>query len=158
RLHPTNYFGLTQDDSIYFTSGQSLANGNGYLLPSIPGTPKATKYPILYPWILSRVWRWNPSFPENLLDASAITIAFGMVFVTLTFIFLRREMGAGELESLGLTAFCAFHPTVLFYSGSILTEIPFSALALGAMLVASRAMKPDARPVSTVGCGLLAGL
>jgi hypothetical protein len=158
RLHPANYFGLTQDDSIYFTSARAIAQGQGYILPSIPGTPKATKYPILYSWMLSWVWRWNPSFPNNLAGASAITMAFGMAFVTLTFLFLRREMAVGGLEALGLTAFCAFHPTVLFYSGSMLTEIPFSALALAAMLVANTAMKQDARKGAALGCGVLAGL
>src|SRR6185312_12628837 len=89
---------------------------------------------------------------------SAITMAFGMAFVTLTFLFLRREMAMGGLEALGLTAFCAFHPTVLFYSGSMLTEIPFSALALAAMLVANTAMKQDARKGAALSCGVLAGL
>src|SRR5580700_9037131 len=84
RLHPTNFFGLTQDDTVYFSSAQALAAGRGYILPSIPGTPPATKYPILYPWILSWVWHWNPSFPANLTDAIAVTIVFGIAFVTIT--------------------------------------------------------------------------
>ena len=87
RLHSTNFFGLTQDDTIYFSSAQALAAGKGYILPSIPGTPAATKYPMLYPWILSWVWRWNPSFLSNLADAVAVTIAFGCAFLTLIFVF-----------------------------------------------------------------------
>ena len=73
RLHPANFFGVTQDDTIYFSSARALTAGSGYVLPSVPGTPPATKYPILYPWILSWVWRWNPSFPANLRDALGIT-------------------------------------------------------------------------------------
>ena len=72
RLHPTNFFGLFEDDSIYFSSAKALAQGQGYVLPSVPGTPPATKYPILYPLILSLVWRWNPSFPANLAGADRI--------------------------------------------------------------------------------------
>ena len=71
-LHPTNFFGLTEDDSIYFSSAREIAQGHGYILPHIPGTPAATKYPILYPWILSWVWRLSPNFPANLSWAVAI--------------------------------------------------------------------------------------
>src|SRR5690242_4694457 len=60
RLPPAIFFGLTGDDAIYFSSARAIASGAGYVLPSLPGTPPATKYPILYPWILSWVWRWNP--------------------------------------------------------------------------------------------------
>src|SRR5580658_2326500 len=143
RLHPTNFFGLTQDDTIYFSSAQALAAGRGYILPSIPGSPPATKYPILYPWILSWIWRWNPSFPSNVADAVAFTVACGIAYLVLAFAFLRRLAGIGDAEALLLTAFCALHPTILFYSASVLTDIPFSALALAAMFVADRAMRRD---------------
>jgi hypothetical protein len=54
-VHPTNFFGYTEDDSIYFSSAKGLAEGQGYVLASFPGTPVATKYPIFYPWLLSWV-------------------------------------------------------------------------------------------------------
>ena len=81
RLHPTNFFGYTEDDSIYFSSAKGIAEGKGYVLTSFPGTPTATKYPIFYPWLLSWVWRWNPSFPSNLIDAIGITVAFGGLYI-----------------------------------------------------------------------------
>ena len=157
RLHPANFFGVTQDDTIYFSSAKALAAGRGYILPSLPGTPPATKYPILYPWILSWVWRWNPSFPGNLRDAIGITIVFGLAYVALAFSFLRRLPGIGNAEALLLTAFCAFHPTVLFYSASVLSDIPFAALALGAMLLADDAVKRDSRAISACS-GVVMGL
>src|SRR6266403_1886339 len=66
RLRPANFFGFSHDDTLYFSSAKAIAEGHGYILPSVPGTPSATKYPILYPWILSCVWRLNPSFPANI--------------------------------------------------------------------------------------------
>jgi hypothetical protein len=138
RLHPTNLFGFSSDDMIYFSSAKALAEGKGYILPSIPGTPLATKHPILLPWLLSWVWRWDPSFPGNLTYAIAVIVAFGCGFVTAAFLFLRRLLGLSDAEALLLTAFCALHPMVLFYSGSILSDIPFAALALAAMLIAGR--------------------
>ena len=80
RLHPTNFFGLSEDDTLYFSSAKSIAEGHGYILPSVPGTPPAAKYPILYPWILSWVWRWNPSFPANLSSAVALNLGFGAAY------------------------------------------------------------------------------
>lgn len=158
RRTPAVYFGLYHDDSIYFSSAKALAEGKGYILPSLPGTPAATKYPVLYPWILSWVWRWNPSFPENLASAVAVTVAFGIWFVTATFLFLRGLAGIGDAEALFLTALCAFHPLVLFHSASVLSEIPFSALALTAVLIADRAMRRSAGNPVVVGCAILVGL
>jgi hypothetical protein len=158
RLHPMNFFGLTQDDAIYFSSAQALAAGKGYILPSVPGTPAATKYPMLYPWILSWVWRWNPSFPSNLADAVAVSVAFGCSFLTLTLVFLRSMKGISDEEALFLTAFCALHPLVIFYGGSVLSDIPFAALALAAMLVADLAMRRDANIAWSAGCAILVGL
>jgi len=158
RPHSTNFFGLTQDDTIYFSSAKPLTAGKSYILQSLPGTPPATKYPILYTWILSWVWRWNPVFPANLAGALAITLVFGIVYVILVFLFLRKLRDIGDAEALLLTAFCALHPTVLFYSSSVLSDILFSAMALGAMLVAKRAMQREARPAEALGCGILAAL
>jgi hypothetical protein len=158
RLHPTNFFGATEDDSIYFSSAKALAEGRGYILPSLPGTPPATKYPILYPLILSTVWKLNPSFPVNLPWAIAITVIFGFVYILAGFVFLRRLQVLHDAEVLLLTAFCAFHPVVLFYSASVLSDIPFAALALVAMLLADSMLKPAARPRLAVLCGVVAGL
>src|SRR5580704_9575049 len=58
-IHPTEFFGLSEDDSIYLSSARALANGHGYLLESVPGSPPATKYPVLFSWLLSWTWRWH---------------------------------------------------------------------------------------------------
>jgi hypothetical protein len=158
RLHPTNIFGLSEDDAIYFSSAQALAQGRGYILPSIPGTPSATKYPILYPLILSAVWRFSPSFPSNLVPAIAVTVAFGVWFLTAVFFFFRSFKTLSDAECLVLTAFCALHPLVIFYSGSILSDIPFAALALTAMVLANNVMQESSGTPSVVLCAILAGL
>ncbi len=158
RLHPTNFFGRTNDDMIYFSSAKALADGRGYILPSLPGNPPATKYPILLPLLLSFVWRWDPSFPGNLAGGIALIVAFGCVFISVAFVFLRRLLHIGTGEALMLTAFCALHPLILFYSSSILSDIPFAALALLAIMVANRAMRIGEPLSEGAISGVLAGL
>jgi hypothetical protein len=158
RLHPQNFFGYVQDDSIYFSSAKALAEGRGYVLLSVPKTPPATKYPILYPYILSYVWRLNPSFPENLPYAEALSVVFGIGFIVVAFLFFKDFEAIGRAESLLLTAFCALHPIVLFYSGNVLSDVPFAAVALGAMLGADRGIRREGRPWRAMLCGVLVGL
>jgi hypothetical protein len=159
RLHPASLFGVSQDDSIYFSSAKALAEGKGYILPGVPGgPPAANKFPILYPWMLSWVWRLNPSFPSNVDDGVALTVAFGLVYLTFAFVFFRRSMKMGDASALLLTAFCAFHPVVLFHSASILSDIPFAALALGSLVLADTAMRRSGGHLTPILCGILAGL
>jgi hypothetical protein len=158
RLHPTNFFGFTTDDAIYFSSAKAIAEGRGYIVPSLPGTPAATKYPVLYPWLLSWVWRWNPSFPANVATAVGFSIAFTLLFLGAVFVFLRRLGGLSEIETFLITALCALHPALLFYGSNVLTDIPFAALALAAMIVAERAAKQGASVKAAVVCGILGGL
>jgi hypothetical protein len=158
RLHPTNFFGLSEDDTLYFSSARAIAEGHGYVLPSVPGTPPATKYPILYPWILSWVWRWNPAFPENLSAAVATNLGFGVAYLIAAFSFLRRLPGFSNTAALVLTAGCAVHPRVLFFSANLMSDIAFAALALGACVVAARANEKESGTRATVFCGILTGL
>ena len=44
-LHPTNLFGLSEDDSIHFSSAKALAQGKGYVIASFPWEPDCDKIP-----------------------------------------------------------------------------------------------------------------
>src|SRR5262249_2042512 len=54
------------DDGIYLVCAKSLAEGTGYRILSLPNEPFQTKYPPLYSWLLSLIWRIDPRFPSNL--------------------------------------------------------------------------------------------
>ena len=101
-LHPTHLFGLQQDDALYFSSAKALAEGRGYILPSLPGAPAATKYPILYAWVLSWVWRVNPNFPANLPLAIGLSYFFALAAILLTYFFCRLPLRRSRLESLAV--------------------------------------------------------
>jgi 4-amino-4-deoxy-L-arabinose transferase-like glycosyltransferase len=158
RLHPTNFFGLTQDDTVYFSSAKALADGQGYILPSVPGTPRATHYPVLYPWILSWVWRLNPSFPDNVADAVGLTVAFGCAFLSAAFLFFRQFNAFNDLEALLLTLFCGLQPIVRVYSANVLSDVPFAAFALMVIVLSNFALRRNPGTVLAAACGLLAGL
>ena len=93
RWHPTAFFARYQDDSIYLSSAKALAQGQDYVIPSFPGTPRQTKYPILYPYLLSWIWKLNPVFPDNLKDAVRLTEFFGCWSLVAAFLLLRRLRG-----------------------------------------------------------------
>jgi 4-amino-4-deoxy-L-arabinose transferase-like glycosyltransferase len=158
RLHPTNFFGYSQDDTLYFSSAKAIADGQGYVLPSVPGTPAASKYPILYAWLLSWVWRWNSSFPANLSVATGLNLAFGVGYLAAAFVFLRRLPAIGDAGAVVLTAICAMNPRVLFLSANLMSDLPFAALALSACVIASTTIEEKAGPRSTVLCGIVTGL
>src|SRR5215467_2763830 len=65
-LRAMPHLGFYHDDSIYWVSAKSLADGHGYKIASLPGEPYQTKYPPLYPALLSLIWRIDPNFPSNL--------------------------------------------------------------------------------------------
>jgi hypothetical protein len=151
-LRPADRFGFYHDDTLYFSSAQALAEGRGYIIPSLPGQPRQSKYPVLYSWLLSWVWRWNPSFPANLGAAVGLSALFACGYLVAAYCLV------GGAAGLAIAGLCAFHPVVLFLAGSVLSDMPFSALALGGIVVADRAIETRPRPAALVAAGALLGL
>ncbi len=132
-------FGLYHDDSLYLSSARALATGEGYVIPSIPGEPAQTKYPIFYPWLLSLLWRVWPTFPDNLYGAFWLSALAACAFLLGSFTLLR-QLGAGEKTALALTAVVAFHPSTLGLGGALLSDIVFMALATWSLVLAGAAL------------------
>src|SRR5215475_2380768 len=112
-IGPINFFGLTEDDSIYLSSAKAIAEGQGYVLASVPGTPPATKYPPLFPLILSWIWRLCPSFPQNLSLAMAVNVASGILFLIAAFLLLKTLGIFQDSEALAIVVYCGVHPAVV---------------------------------------------
>jgi hypothetical protein len=157
-LQPQRYFGSYHDDALYFSSAQALAQGRGYIMPSLPGAPRQTKYPVLYPWLLSWIWKWDPSFPRNLVPAVRMTAVFGCWSLIAAFQLLRKLNGIGDWPALLLVSLCAFQPQFLLLSGFVLSDVPFMALVLTGAVVADSAMRLGSRIWLGVAAGALAGL
>jgi hypothetical protein len=86
----------------------------------------------------------------------ALNVTFGFGFLSAAFLFFRRISGFKDTEALVLTAFCALHPVILFYTANLMAEIPFAALALGAIVLAGESLRSDHGMAPAAG--VLAGL
>ena len=157
-LHPANLFGAYHDDSIYFSTAKAIAQGRGDIMPGFPGAPPQTKYPVLYPWLLSWVWRVDPAFPQNVLGGIGITIFFGCWSLIAAYLLLKRLGGIGDWTALLLTAFLGLHPLFLTFSGRILSDLPFMALALTAFVLADSQITRQGAPFAALVAGAVAGL
>lgn len=135
-------FGFYHDDALYLVSAQSLAVGEGHRAASLPGAPPQTKYPILYPLALSVVWRLAPEFPENLPGFFALNASFGLGLVLVAALLLR-QLRFGRGETLALTAMFALQPLTVYWTASLLSDVFFGALALGAAVAAKAAFRND---------------
>jgi hypothetical protein len=155
---PTTFFGRYQDDAVYFSSAQALAQHQGYILPSFPGKPLRPRFPILYPLLLSGVWKLDPEFPGNLIWAIRLTEGFGCVVLLCTFFLLRCIVGLGRIPSLILTTLCAFHPMLLRLSGLTMADVPFAAMFLLTLLIANFALSQGKSSGLTAVIGVSAAL
>ena len=83
-------FGDIHDDSVYYVSAKSLASGRlPHREPSRP-QPFQTKYPPLYPLLLSIAWRVNPRFPQNLPIAAWLSwLALPLMLAVLAALYPR---------------------------------------------------------------------
>ncbi len=111
-------------------------------MPSVPGEPAQSKYPILYPWLLSQIWHVWPGFPGNLYPAFWLSVLAGCAFVVGSFVLLR-QLGTREKPALALTCLTGFHPTVQILSGSLLSDMTFLTLTVWSLVLAAAGLPGD---------------
>jgi len=148
-------FGSLQDDAIYALSAQSIHSGNGYRLSHLPGDPAQTKYPPLYPFVLSLAWDWQPEFPASLTLVSALG---GLAYLLIVWLSHRlfRLYGFGVPTATLLTAAVAANTTVIYLTPSAMTELPYTAFLLATILLGETATEKSAR--WAFAAGVMAGL
>ena len=148
--------GNLHDDAVYWVTAESLGQGRGYHVPSLPGEPYQTKYPPLYPLWLSLAWRIQPAFPANLPLALWLTWLLLPVYLWLCNRFYR-VLGIGPMPCLFLCAWLALNPFVALFSTSLMSELPFTVLLLATILMAELAGRADSPSRMALCTGLLAG-
>ena len=125
--------GSFHDDAIYVSTAKSLAEGTGYNLINLPGSPPQTKYPILYPLLLALIWKVFPSFPQNLWVMQGLTLLSAAASLGLTYLYLVRFGYASRALSFAAVALAATTPFVQFVSTRVLSEMPFALLLVLAL-------------------------
>ena len=141
-------FGATHDDGVYFVCAKAWATGHGHRLISLPGESWQTKYPPVYPLLLSMVWRVSPEFPQNL----PLTVLLSWSFLPPTLLlvyFLYRRYGFASWQIWLMVAWIAINPYSHVFSISVLSEVPFTFLLLGVLL-----LLPDRPLVAGVVAGI----
>lgn len=159
-LRAMPHLGYYHDDSIYWVSAKSLAQGDGYRIASLPNEPYQTKYPPLYSAFLAGVWKLNPTFPSNLVLATLFAWLLLPVYLAMVWAFLR-QYGFSWGEQLVLLAMAGLSPVAAVFSFSLMPELLFTALLLASVLLAERAVSPSAPrwlPLVAGVCGALAYL
>jgi hypothetical protein len=145
--------GVYHDDAIYLITAKSLAEGRGYVIESPPQAMPQTKYPVLFPALLSLVWRWQPDFPKNLIWLKLVPLLAAGVWLTLSWLLIRLRTSNSWLAT-AIVAVTASSPQVVFLSTAVLSETLFAALFTGALLCWGR-YDGGGRPGWLIGSAIL---
>jgi len=140
------------DDGIYYVNAKSLAESGSFRIESFPGAPPQTKFPPLWPAVLSLAWLWEARYPDNL----PLAMLLCWIWLPCTVFLYRRwlhEAGFTEYIGLALAAVWALSPYVILFSTVMLSEMLFVTLLLGSLLCLRR---PGPRWAAAAGA--LAGL
>jgi hypothetical protein len=122
--------GVFHDDGIYVSTAKALAEGRGYSLINLPGAPAQTKYPPLYPAVLSIIWKLCPTFPDNLIYMQFITLLSGAATVGLAYLYMVRFGYFSRGVVLGAGALTLTSIFYLYFCTLTLSELPFALLVV----------------------------
>jgi len=149
--------GLYHDEGVYLVTAKSLAEGNGYRIESLPGEPSQTKYPVLFPFLLALVWKLFPEFPGNLVFLRMVPLLFSLLWSALLFVYFKQE-SASTRTALWIVLLTAASPWVVFFSATLMAEIPFACFCTAALIALQRLERADgaANHKTALACGLLA--
>src|SRR6266705_767028 len=128
-MTPTR-FGAYHDDGIYVTTAKSLSTGDGYRIISLPYEPAQTKFPPFYPFLLSLIWRVNPTFPQNLIWMMLLSVGATVSFLALTYRYLVRQGYARHWQALLVVALTAINWRTVIYATGTYSEMIYTALSI----------------------------
>ncbi|MCZ2147535.1 MAG: glycosyltransferase family 39 protein [Bryobacterales bacterium] len=139
--------GTYHDDGVYMVTAKALAEGKGYRIISLPSEIPQTKYPVLFPLLLSGIWRLEPDFPSNVPFLKLLPLAAALAWFLLSWALLRGE-GASSTLAASLCLLAAGSAWVVYMSNAMLSETLFAALTTASLLFLRRAeRRPNWRDV-----------
>jgi 4-amino-4-deoxy-L-arabinose transferase-like glycosyltransferase len=150
-------FGAYHDDGIYVTTAKSLAEGQGYRIISLPYEPAQTKYPPLYPLLLSLIWRAS-HFPENLAAMMWLSVAATVGFLVLSYHYLHKHGYASAWQALFVVGLAAVNWRTMILATSIYSEMVYAALSVWALHLAEDYRQEKGRAKDGLILGIVLGL
>jgi hypothetical protein len=148
--------GELEDDALYLTAAKSLAETGTYKISSLPDQPYQTKYPPLYPLLLSAVWKLAPSFPGNLKWFVLLNWCLWAGFLGIAF----QAFRALQLDPIARWAalvLLASNAAGQFFTIYLMPDALFSTLVIGAILMGERASSSLHPGKAALWSGLAAG-
>ena len=127
--------GLFHDDGIYLVNAKALYEGAGYRTASLPDSPPQTKYPPVYPLILSLLWRLSPSFPDNIHLMRLFSVLCGVSVLFLAWSYLQLKVSYKTLPALIFLSALAFNFYFAILAGVVLSEMPFTLFSLASIVL-----------------------
>lgn len=151
--------GVFHDDAIYVSTAQSLADGEGYRLQGIPGTPPQTKFPVLYPALLAMIWKLGPQFPDNITAMQWFNIVCAGASLALGYLYLVRFRYCSRAVAAAAAILSATAATYLYVATTTMAEMPFALLVVAALWGIDEFLaKPNRSRRAELGLGILAAL
>ncbi len=131
RWHETP-IGAVTDDAYYIEMARSVAAGLGPVIDTGPDVPATNPeiFPAGFPYLLSPLAR---IFPHSLTAFKAVPLMGAMLLLPLS-LWLPGP-GSDNRLRLMVTAVVMLNPWVVAWSGRVLSDVPFTALSLGALLL-----------------------
>ncbi|MBM3269018.1 MAG: hypothetical protein FJZ01_15370, partial [Candidatus Sericytochromatia bacterium] len=136
--------GLINDDGLYALYAKALVTGQGYVSLQWPEHPPAIRYPIGWPAVLAAAMAGAADPAAWAARCQWAAAAAGTLFVGVSYLYLRRHLEPGP--ALAAAAAVAFGAKTVELGSHVLSDLPFGALSLGALLVLESALPGHASP------------
>lgn len=134
------HLGFYHDDGIYWVTAKSIAERGGYRIPSLPGAPYQTKYPPVFPALLSIAWRVTPEFPSNLATAVWLTWLPLPLTIVLTNALMAQWRVGGSTRLL-VCAMLALNPYLAYIATVLMSEVWATCFLLASLALAGSQRK-----------------
>ncbi|MBD3392148.1 MAG: hypothetical protein GF418_08725 [Chitinivibrionales bacterium] len=127
------------DNAVYVILSQSLTDGEGYRQMHVPGEPRESLHPPLFPLMLAAaraLW-------DNLILAKIMVALFAVCATLLCYHYFKPQLRYLTLPFLILVVTSGM---LSEYSTILMSEIPYVVLSIGALLLYDRSVsRPDNR-------------
>jgi 4-amino-4-deoxy-L-arabinose transferase-like glycosyltransferase len=150
--------GLFHDDGIYAVVGKSLAEGNGYRIVSLPGTPPQTKYPFFYSYLLSWIWAFDGNFLDNIIFLKALNVAILVALFFIGVIYYRNNFANARVAALLFSLLLCTNPVIFTLTDYVLSDLLMVFFALVALALCSSDSKSIGSRRNWPGLALAVGL